>query len=196
MAFPEIDPQTLAQAIRTYITARMNVSAVQGGNSANYNEVLLGWAEAIAAAQNPSNAYFEENDQVLFGLLQQQGGNSGSLLFTAGVPLTIGQWVYQVSSDTVALADYSSLATGPAVGVVVGNPTQNTVLVQNLGSVLYTVQQAFGFLPLTPDVPYYIGAAGNITTSPNPPGGGYTQEIGYAKNTLQFVLNLQELTAV
>jgi hypothetical protein len=96
----------------------------------------------------------------------------------------------------VDLADFSAVATGPAVGVVVANPTQTTVLVQNLGSFLYTQAMGYGFIPLTPDTVYYIGSSGNLTTSPSAPPGGYQQEIGYAKNTLQLVLNIQDPTLV
>ncbi len=194
--FPEVDPETLLQALKTYITARQNVKALANGSSANYLEVMRGWAEAITATQNPSNAWFQENLDTLYSLLQQSGaGAPGTLLFNAASPLFIGQWVYQVSSDTVDLADSSSISTGPAIGVVVSNPTQSTVAVQNIGSFLYTPQQ-FPFLPFTPDTTYYVGSLGLITDNPNPQSGGYLQEIGYAKNTLQFVLNIQEPTLI
>lgn len=194
--FPEVDPETLTQSILTSLAARMNVSALQAGAAPNYAEVIRGWAEGIAAAQNPSNSYFQQNDDALFSLLQQGvGGDSGSLLFTAAVPLLVGQWVYQVSADTVGLADFSSPSTGPVVGVVVGIPSESTVLVQNLGSYLYTAQQSFQFLPLVPDTIYYLGSSGSITSVASPPPGGFLQKVGYAKNTLQFVLNIQDPTA-
>jgi hypothetical protein len=193
--FPEVDPETLLQALRMYVTQRQNVSALQNGQ-ANYLEVMRGWAEAIAATQNPSNAWFQENLNILYELVQGQGGGtSGTLLFNTLSPLQIGQWVYQVSSDTVDLADSTSISTGPAVGVVISAPTKSTVSVLNLGSYLY-VPASFPFIPFTPDSTYYIGSAGMITASPNPPSGGYLQEIGYAKNTLQLVLNIQEPTLI
>lgn len=191
--FPEVDPDTLLQALRTYITARQNVGALANGGSANYLEVLRGFADAVAGTQNPSNAFFKQEDELLFSLLQQQGGGSstGSLLFSINnSPLLIGQWVYQVSTDTVDLADFSLASAGPVVGVVVALPTEDTVLVQNTGAFAYT-PQSFPFLPLTPDTLYYIGSSGALTSTPNAPAGGYTQEIGYAKNTTQVVLNLR-----
>lgn len=191
--FPEIDPETLAQAIRTYLASRMNVNALQNGAAPNSIEVIRGWADAIAAVQNPSNSYFHQNDQTLFSLIQQLGlGSPGNLLFTAGVALQPGQFVYQSANDTVALADFSSASLGPAVGVVVGNPSPTTVLVQNLNSFTYSVSMAFGFLPLTPDTLYYVGSGGGITSSPTAPSGGYNQVVGYAKTTYQLVLNLGE----
>jgi len=192
--FPEVDPETLTQAIRTFLAARMNVPALANGGAPNSIEVIRGWAEGITSAQNPSNAYFNQNDQVLFGLVQQQGGGGvGSLLFNAAAPgFEIGQFVYQVSNDTVDLADFSLAATGPSVGVIVALPTKTTVLVQNLGSFSYNGSMTFPFLPFVPDTIYYIGSAGNITSSPTAPSGGYNQEIGYAKNTLQLVLNIQD----
>lgn len=196
--FPEVDPATLVQALRQYITARQNVSALTNGGSANYLEVVRGWADALTATQNPSNAYFQQSISVLFDMIQQGGGGSGTtgiILFSSATPLTVGQWVYQVSSDTVDLADFSLASTGPAVGVVVGNPSINTVLVQNLGTYVYSPGD-FPFLPMLPDTAYYIGAGGELTSNPNPPPGGYHQEIGYAKNTYQIVLNVQEPTLV
>jgi hypothetical protein len=184
--FPEVDPETLTQAIRTSLAARMNVRALQAGAAPNYMEVIRGWAEGLTAAQNPSNAYFQQNETDLFN---GQGG--GSLLFTASEPMSVGQWVYQVSSDTVGLADRSDTETGPSVGVVVSTPSPSTVLVQTLGSYLYDAQSSLPFVPLTPDAIYYIGAAGNLTILTNAPEGGYIQEVGYAKNSLQFVLNIQ-----
>jgi len=197
--FPEVDPDTLTQSVRNHITARMNVPALANGGSPNFLEVLRGWAEGITAAQNPSNAYFEQNDQNLYALVQQQqggGGGPGLLAFNAAVPLQIGQIVYQISNDTVAPADFASISTGPAIGIVYSLFNQSSVLVQNLGSFAFNLNMGFGFLPLVPDTVYYVGPAGTITNTPSAPSGGYNQELGYAKNTLQLVFNIQEATLV
>lgn len=194
--FPEVDPATLAQAIKTYVAARMNVPALQNGSAANYASVVYGWAEAITSIQNPTNLAFKENDDLLFAITQQSGGNGqGTLLFSTQSPLQVGQWVYLASSDTVAAADFNLAAKGPAIGVVTEVPSQDSALVQNIGSFVYPLQ-GFGFIPFTPDTVYYIGAAGSLVTTPSAPIGGYVQEVGYSKNTVQLVLNIQDPTLV
>lgn len=195
--FPQIDSATLAQAIKTFVTARQNVNALANGASLNYDEVVRGWADALTAVTNPSLGYFESNDQTLFNLIGQQSGPSSTptLLFNTLGPVAVGQWVYQVSNDTVSLADFGVAALGPVVGVVTSIPTATTARVQTIGSFVYTV--SLPFLPLIPDTLYYAGASGSIISlSPNPPAGGYVQEIGFAKSPTELVLNLQERTLV
>jgi len=197
--FPQVNSETLTQAIKTFVTARQNVSALANGASLNYDEVVRGWADAIAAIHNPSLAYFDAQEQLLFSLVgnqnQQQSGIP-TLLFNTLGPVAIGQWVYQVSTDTVSVADFSSISTGPAVGVVSSLPTPTTARVQTVANFVYGVLP-LPFLPLVPDTLYYIGSAGGILSAvPNPPSGGYVQEIGFAKSATELVLNIQEPTVV
>lgn len=194
--FPAIDPLTLAQAIKNFLRQRQNVSAINNGGSADYGTVVDAWAEALTSVQNPSYDYIEQNIQTLYSLIQGGPSSIPTLLFNSASPLTAGQWVYQVSSDTVDAVDFSSLSFGPAIGVVVSSPTVSTVSVQNIGSFLYNIGMGFPFLPLTPDSLYYVGAGGEITSSPSPLPGGFVQEIGYAKTQFELVLNIQEPTTV
>lgn len=190
--FPEIDPETLYQAIRTFVTARMN-SSPNGGT--NYLSVVQGWADALAATQNPSNSFFNQNEQELFDLVAQVGGGE-DLTFNTSAPISIGQFVYQLSNDTVALADNSSLSSGPAIGVVSAVVSPTSVRVKNVGYLNYNANMGFSFFPLTPDTIYYAGASGEITATPSAPSGGFNQVVGYAKTTTQFVLGIQAPIAV
>lgn len=197
LPFPQIDPETLAQAVKNHVAARQNVNALANGGSANYGEVIRGWAEALAGVTNPSLAYFEANDQVLFNQNQNQNPQSGvvTYLFNTVGPVEIGEWVYQVSSDTISVADAAVAAYGPAIGVVTQKPTGSTARVQTVGNFLYN-NLPLNFLPLIPDSIYYIGAAGAIVSVPVPSSGGYVQEIGFSKSVNELVLNIQERTLV
>lgn len=197
LPFPQINPETLAQAIKTRVAATQNVNALSNGASANYSEVIRGWAEALTSVANPSLAYFENNDQVLFLQTQNQNPQPGVLtyLFNTLGSVSVGQWVYQVSADTVAVSDCTSTAYGPAVGVITQIVSGSTARVQTVGNFLYD-NLYLPFLPLIPDSSYYIGAAGAIVAVPAPYSGGYIQEIGFAKSATELVLNIQEHTLV
>lgn len=200
--FPEFDPSTLAQAITTYVASRASSkTAVSQLGRANYLDIVQGWADALAAVQNPSFAHLDTNDKTLFTLVGQGGGQATTptLLFNVQGSLSVGEWVVQVSDDTVAIADASTLADGPVVGVVTELLSSGAIArIQNSGSYVYSAQDSYSFLPMTPDATYYASAAtaGEITDSPAPPSGGFLQELGYAKTQYQFVIALQEPTAV
>jgi len=191
------DPLTLQQAILLFVRARQNVPILDTG--ANYSEVIMGWAEAIGAVQNPINSTFSTNDTALFNAVGGQGGGSTSvpsLLFDISGAVSVGTFVYQNGSNAASPADSSFAASGPVLGVAIELPTTTTVKVQNVGSYTFDTSSTLPFLPLTPDTVYYAGAAGAITANPSPPSGGYVQEIGYAKTPYELVLNLQEITLV
>lgn len=197
--FPEFDPETLVQAIKTFVPANQNRTALSNLNRPDYCDVIRGWAEAIASVQNPSNAYFDNNDDTLFSLIQGQGqASTPSLLFNVQGSISVGQWAVQVSDDTIAIADASTFADGPVVGVVIELPSQGIARIQNTGSYTYSANDTFAFLPMTPDATYYASEAvnGEITLSPNPPSGGFIQEVGYAKTAFQFIIAIQEPTEV
>lgn len=191
--FPQIDPETLTQAVKNHVAARQNVNALANGGSANYGEVIRGWAEALVGVTNPSLAYFEANDQALFNQNQNQNPQQGvvTYVFNTIGPVQIGEWVYQVSADTVSVADAATAAYGPAIGVVTQKPTGSTARVQTVGNFIYA-GLPLSFLPLIPDSIYYIGASGAIVAVPVPSSGGYVQEIGFSKSTTELVLNIQE----
>lgn len=194
--FPEVDPETLAQAIKTAIINRQNVSALSALGRPNSLEVIRGIADGITAASNPSYQSLKETDDSLLSLITSQGQGdpvTATLLFQVQGVLTVGQWAVQVGDDLVAVADASTFANGPVVGVVTELPSQGFARVQNTGSFLYTLGQ-LAFLPMAPDSIYYLSSSvpGDLDLSPDPPAGGFVQEVGYAKTDLQFVLNIQE----
>jgi hypothetical protein len=196
MAFPEFDAETLAQAIKTSIINRMNVSALTSLSRPDTFEIIRGIADGLVVAQNPSISSLKATDDALLAIVSQQQGGSQvvpTLLFSVQGVIAVGQWAVQVSDDTIAISDASSFASGPVIGVVTDLPTQGFARVQNSGSFLYT-QGSAAFLPMTPDSIYYASATvpGELSLSPNPPSGGFVQEIGYAKTDLQLVLNIQE----
>ena len=197
--FPEVDPETLAQAIKAGIINRQNVSALDSLGSPDGFSVVQGIADGIAAASNPSYKSLKDSDDILFANQQGQGqgGAAATLLFQVQGVLTVGQWAVQVGDDLIAVADASSFANGPVVGVVTELPSQGFARIQNTGSYLYAQGQS-SFLPMTPDSVYYLSATvpGDLSLSPNPPSGGFIQEVGYAKTDLQLVLNIQEPTKV
>lgn len=195
--FPEFDPETLAQAIKTFVLARNNNrTAVSQLSRPDYFDVVRGWAEALGFLQNPSFAYLDNNDQTLFNLIGQGGGQTQtpSLLFNIQGALSVGQWAVQVSDDTVAAADATTFANGPVVGVVIDVPSTGIARIQNTGSYTYPATAGFSFLPMTADEVYYASpvAVGDITLTPTPPSGGFMQEVGYAKTPYQFIIAIQE----
>lgn len=191
--FPEVDPETLAQAIKTSIINRQNVSALSALGRPDGFEVIRGVADGVTAASNPSYQSLKETDDTLLALTSQGAPVISSLLFQVQGVLTVGQWAVQVGDDLIAVADASTFVDGPVVGVVTELPSQGFARVQNTGSFLYTLGQ-LSFLPLIPDSIYYVSATvpGDLALSPNPPTGGFIQEVGYAKTDLQLVLNIQE----
>lgn len=190
--FPEVDPDTLAEAIKSNLRSQMNVPAIQNGG-VDSNRVVRAWADAMTAGQNPSNAYFNSQINALYGQQggQQPGAGSSTMLFNVSGTVNVGEWVYLSSSNTVALASNTSLATGPVIGVVASMTSLTTALVQYFGPFMYTDSLGLGFIPMTPDTIYYIGSAGDLTDNPTPPPGGYVQELGYAKNAYEFVISLK-----
>lgn len=193
--FPEIDPETLAQAIKTGIINRQNVSALDNVGGSDSFAVVQGIADGLTLAVNPSFANQKTNDDQLFQLAAQDPQVVvPTLLFKISGALIVGDWVYQISDDTVARVDASALASGPAIGVVTELPSQGFARIQNTGGYAYDAQGSQSFLPMTPDSLYYVSAtvAGELELSPNPPQGGFLQEVGYAKTAYQLVVQIQE----
>lgn len=189
--FPEVDSETLAQAIRTYTIIRQRALVNTGG--ANYMEVIRGLAEAMTSSINPSLAHFATNDETLLTAVQGQAGSSTpSLIFSHGGTVEVGQWVYLEAQDFIDLADSSAAALGPSVGVVTELISSATARVQAIGAFTYSQSSSLPFLPLVPDTTYFIDSSGAITNSPSPTAGGYVQEVGYAKTTHELVLSIQE----
>lgn len=192
------DPLALQQSIIAHVRARQNVPIRETG--ANYSEVIMGWAEAIGAVQNPINSTFSANDTALFNALGNQGsGGSTSvpaLLFDISGAVSVGTFVYQNGDNAASPSDSSLASAGPVLGVAIELPTATTVRVQNVGSYVFDSASTLPFLPMIPDTVYYADVAGGITSAPNPTSGGYIQEVGYAKTQYELVLNIQEVTLV
>jgi len=98
----------------------------------------------------------------------------------AGV--AVGELVFVSGAFAADEADNTSLATGPAIGVVVAKPTAVTATVAYRGQV-----GVFG--GLTPGAIYYLGTAGGLTTSAPAAVGNVIQRIGVAADATTMILD-------
>lgn len=92
--------------------------------------------------------------------------------------------VYHDGSDHVGLADATTAATSPAVGIVVRKPTSTTCILVYKGEV-------GGFIGLVPAAVYYLDVIpGGITATPTSATGTILQRIGWARNTTTLVVEI------
>lgn len=116
---------------------------------------------------------------------QPQGGSAivspaGAWTVDAGV--AVGELVYVSGAFTADEADNTSLATGPAIGVVVAKPSAVTATIGYRGQI-----SVFG--GLVPGAIYYLGTAGGLTTSAPATVGNVIQRIGVAADATTMILD-------
>lgn len=107
---------------------------------------------------------------------------SASGQFTVPAGVAVGDVVYITGSLAADQADNTSVATAPAVGIVVAKPLATTATVAYLGEVA-------GFVGLTAGAVYYLGTLGGMTTTPPNVGGNVIQRIGVAISATALLLN-------
>jgi hypothetical protein len=96
--------------------------------------------------------------------------------------------VYEFGANNCDKANASTIATMPAIGVVMSKPTPTSCVVARSGEVA-------GFGVLTADVPYFVGTIAGTLTSSAPAGTGrVVQPVGYARNTDVLVVELGPYT--
>jgi len=92
--------------------------------------------------------------------------------------------VYHASADRVDRASATSLATAPAVGIVVHKMSPTTCILAYKGEIST-------FSGLVPSSTYYLDvAAGQITPSPLSTTGNILQRIGWARNPTTLVVEI------
>jgi hypothetical protein len=96
--------------------------------------------------------------------------------------VSVGDLVYGTGAFTADAADNTSVATAPAIGVVIAKPLATTATVAYLGEV-------GAFAGLTPGAIYYLGTAGAVTTTPPASVGNVVQRVGVAADATTMVLN-------
>lgn len=202
MSQTEIIEEILAQQMSDNVSQNQDVIAITRLSRPSSNDLYSGIASAISSQTTQPLSYLESTDQGLQDQIDninnQQGGGQtptptpGGLTFSISGPVTVGYWVFQSSDNTVSLSDSSTAASGPILGVVT-DVAGGIATVLDIGLYTYAATDTHPFLPLIPDQKYYAHTvAGSITLSPNPPSGGFVQEIGYAKTSLEFVVSVQE----
>lgn len=95
--------------------------------------------------------------------------------------VAVGDLVYVTGSFQADEADNDSLATAPAIGVVIAKPTATTATLAYFGETAV-------FSGLTPGVSYFLGENGGVTATAPSTSGEVVQRVGVAvaSNTLLF----------
>jgi hypothetical protein len=104
-------------------------------------------------------------------------------LYNVTSTAVVGDFVHNISSDTVVLADKGDLNNLPILGVIVAKPTTTTCIIQTLGYL-------DGFTGLVPGETYYLGLAGKITITPTSTAGQALYPVGVAKSSTRLELRI------
>jgi len=104
-------------------------------------------------------------------------------VYNAPSTSVVGDFVHNVTSDTVVLADKGNTVNLPILGLIVAKPTTTTCIVQTLGYL-------DGFAGLTPGETYYLGLAGKITITPTTTTGDALYPVGVAKSSTRLELRI------
>lgn len=107
------------------------------------------------------------------------------IVYAAPSGSTANQAVYSNGTDSVALANATSLTTVPVLGFISSKPTSTTAIVCYSG-------ELGGFSGLNPSSLYYLSTTpGQITTTPPSGTGNVVQPVGIARNPTTLVVGLQ-----
>jgi hypothetical protein len=117
---------------------------------------------------------------------------------TANETMIVGQPVYISSSNTVNLADATTIATANAIGLVcVGGSANDTVTIQTDGAVYQDDWTAvIGTANLTPGLYYLDITAGLMSTSPPVADGNTVVTLGTALNTKTLDIEVNEVATL
>lgn len=106
--------------------------------------------------------------------------------YTAGIGgINAGQVVFVTTTNTVQAANSSNVThAGRVVGIASATTAESdTVRVQKAGSIICPVWN------LTPGNIYYLGAGGDIASTP--PTTGFVQKIGVAETSTKLVIQIE-----
>lgn len=111
------------------------------------------------------------------------GGGGGSTgVFSCPGAVAVNDIVYISAGDTVSKANATSLATAPALGVVLAKPSGVTA------QVMFGASEVTSFLGLTPGATYYLSTVpGGVTTVPPAAPGNVVQRVGQARNATTLI---------
>ena len=113
------------------------------------------------------------------------GGATG--LFDCPALVAVRDFVYISGADAVDRTDATSIATAPALGIVISKPTGITAIVQ------FGDGEITGFVGLTTGARYYLATSlGAMTDVPPAGSGNILQRVGRARNTTTLVLQIDE----
>ena len=111
-------------------------------------------------------------------------------LWSVPITVVVGDLVYATAvAATADKADYGSVVTARAVGIVIVKPTAITATVVYNGEVT-------GFLGLTPGDSLFVGAAGAFTAAPPAVAGQVVAPIGDVKDATTIVLDISKFTVL
>ena len=104
--------------------------------------------------------------------------------WTVPAAMAIGQVIFPTGSYTAIAADNGSVATGPAIGIIVQKPTATTATVVYQGEVTNAVGLGAG-------LQYYLGANGGLILKGAVPSvlGTIVQPIGVAHSATNIIVN-------
>lgn len=112
---------------------------------------------------------------------------SGEYSISSTVP--IGTIVYLSGIKSVDVASNTSLATAPAIGLVLDKPTPTTATILFRGITNL-------FTTLSPTQRYFLGPNGDITTTPPSVENQVIQEIGYAIDSTTFMFDTKNIVVL
>ena len=138
---------------------------------------------AIQYVFNPFTGTFDAID-IAAESFSNITSDSGEFAVLAGV--NPNELMYASGSLAATVADNSSLATSPAIGLVLDKPTATTATVLFAGKIA-------AFAGLTIGADYFMGTAGSIITAGSLPtaSGSVIQKIGVAVSATTLLLNIQ-----
>ena len=115
------------------------------------------------------------------------GGEGVDGVYTCGAGDAINDCVYISAANTVAKANATAVATGPAIGFIVAKPSTTSCVVRSFGEVGTETNPLLDVLgqALVADTTYYVSlTAGKITSDTSGfVAGNFVQKVGEAKNT-------------
>lgn len=183
-------------AIFSLTTINKRVGAV---NERREGNLTYGWSSKINPVLRNGASELYYNDGVapplgaatiqdaldaIKGALSSLSTSSVSINFACPIGIAVNDAVYISSAGTVSRAAATSLATGPAVGLVVSKPTPTSAVVRVVGEVP-------GYAGLVAGTRYYLASApGQITATAPSADGSIIQPLGIAISTTVLLANV------
>jgi hypothetical protein len=104
--------------------------------------------------------------------------------WTVPIAVVVGDIVYATGAFTADVADRTSKATMPAIGVVIAKPIATTATLLYYGEIPAGIFPALTFIPGTE---YWVGVAGSAETPGTSVAGEVVQRVGVAISDTQLM---------